>query len=96
MRPGEFFDAMFVYREEQNLDREHLGELVRGATLRLVNLQLRPGDRIRDPKKFWPMPWDKIEAISEDAEISRLEGLTDAERTAEAHKLLKKLGYNGK
>lgn len=94
MRVGEFFEALLAFREEKEADRRHLGELVRGATLRLINIQLRPKDRMKDPAKFWEMPWDETDDENQE-EIERLNSLTDEERTAEAKKFLELID-NGK
>lgn len=94
MRVGEFFEALLAYRNEKSDDRKHIGELVRGATLRLFNLQLKSSDRIKDPTKFWAMPWDETEDINKE-EIQRLNNLTDEERTAEAQKFLELINHNG-
>lgn len=55
---GVFWEALEAHRREVEAGRRHTGELVRGAALRLFNLQLKRNDQIRDPRDFWPMPWD--------------------------------------
>lgn len=85
MRPGEFWEAIRAHEGKVNADRRHMGELVRGATIRLVNIQLAKKDRIKDPKKFWPMPWD--DTVDRGAqELKRLEDLDEAGRQAEVDK----------
>lgn len=91
MRLGEFWEGMDAHNKEKEADRRHMGELVRGATLRLFNLQLKPEDRISDPAKFWAMPWD--EPVQVDAELERLEAMTDKERAELARKFRKKIGW---
>lgn len=89
MRVGEYFEALDAYRSEKTADRKHIGELVRGATLRLWNLQVKKQSRINDPVKFWQMPWDNI--INEEDEISRLQGLNNEQRQQEVDKFLSKI-----
>ena len=55
---GEFWEAVRAYGRREEANARHLGELARGAALRLFNVQLRRKDQIRDPADFWPMPWD--------------------------------------
>lgn len=93
MRPGEFWEALRAYEAKISADRRHLGELVRGATLRLWNLQVTGKSRITDPKRFWPMPWD--EGGTEEDEIQRLASLSEDEKFKEAEKFFKKV-KNGK
>ena len=95
MRPGEFWEALRAYNEEVSADRRHLGELVRGATLRLWNLQVSPKSRLTNARKFWPMPWDE-ELDGEFREIKRLENLGEEDTQKEIDKFLKKIGRNGK
>lgn len=59
MHLGDILDAMRIWQEDKMAERRHIGELVRGAALRLFNLQLKAKDRISDPVKFWRMPWDE-------------------------------------
>ena len=84
MRPGEFWEAMNAYNAETSAERQHLGELVRGATLRLWNLQVEKKDRIFDARKFWSMPWD--EPDDSDSEIKRLASLNEEETRKEVEK----------
>lgn len=95
MRPGEFWEALRAYNEQVSADRRHLGELVRGATLRLWNLQVSPKSRLTDTRKFWPMPWDG-ETDGELREIKRLENLSEEDAQKEIDKFLKKVGKHGK
>ena len=91
MRPGEFWEAMTAFREDEEQGRMHIGELVRGAALRLFNLQLQRKDRIADPRKFWRMPWDEDPDTAEAEEQKRLVNLTDEERAVEIKKFLSKI-----
>jgi hypothetical protein len=91
MRPGEFWEALSAHNEEVLADRRHLGELVRGATLRLFNLQVAQKHKMKDPAKFWPMPWDVPKEVGEQAEIHRLEHLDEAGRQEEVNKFLSRL-----
>lgn len=91
MRPGEFWEALSAHNEEVLADRRHIGELVRGATIRLFNLQVTPKYRAKDPTKFWPMPWDIQKEVGEQAEIHRLENLDEAGRQEEVSKFLSRL-----
>lgn len=91
MRLGEFWEAMDAHNQEKEADRRHMGELVRGATLRLFNLQIAKKDRFTDPAEFWRMPWDEITAADE--ELERFEAMTDAEKAENAKDFLKKIGW---
>jgi len=93
MRPGEFLEAMNAYNAEVTAQRRHLGELVRGATIRLWNLQVDKKYRIADVRKFWPMPWD--EPIDDDSEIRRLASLSEEETQKEVEKFFSRV-RNGK
>lgn len=85
---GELLDAMHVWQEDRMAERRHLGELVRGATLRLFNLELKPKDRITDPVKFWPMPWDE-ETVDVEKEVA---SWTQEERDKKAREFLERIG----
>lgn len=89
MRPGEFWEAMNAYNAEVTAQRRHLGELVRGATIRLWNLQVDKKYRIADVRKFWQMPWD--EPIDDDSEIRRLASLSEEETQKEIEAFLAKI-----
>ena len=91
MRPGEFWEALRAYNEEKGADRRHVGELVRGATLRLWNLQVKESSRIRDASKFWQMPWDDV--CTEVDEVRRLAGLSEDEARIEAERFLNKINH---
>lgn len=93
MRPGEFWEALNAYQEGVSADRRHLGELVRGATLRLFNLQVDKRYRITDPSKFWKMPWDEDDVNQ--GEIKRLGDLDEAGRQAEVDKFFARVN-NGR
>ena len=91
MRLDEFWEAMDAHNKEKEADRMHVGELVRGAALRLFNLQLAQKDRITDPAKFWRMPWDEISMA--DIEQQQFEQMTDNERAESARNFLDKVGW---
>jgi hypothetical protein len=88
MRLGEFWETVDAYNREKEAERKHAGELARGVAIRLFNIQVAKNSRITDPVKFWPMPWDEI---PHDAELERLESLTDEEKTREAQKFLDRI-----
>ena len=91
MPVGEFWEAVEAYYKEVDADRRHIGELVRGAALRLFNINLEKSDQIKDPRKFWKMPWD--EPMVEDEVTKGLNAMTGEERTASSRSLLKKIGW---
>ena len=93
MRPGEFWEALRAYDSKVSADRRHLGELFRGATLRLWNLQVKKSDRISDPAKFWPMPWDEPAEASQ--EIKRLASLSEEDTRKEVEKFFAKVNGHG-
>ena len=92
MPVGVFWEAVEMHGREVEAERQHVGELVRGAALRLFNINLKQGDQIRDPRKFWPMPWDETPAQQE--EMREFNAMTDEERTASARELLKRIGWD--
>lgn len=94
MRPGEFFEALEAHRQEKEDDRVHMGELVRGAVLRIYNSERKPQNQILDPAKFWRMPWDDP-ADAEDKEIKRLSELDEKARQAEVDNFLKRIRKDG-
>jgi len=94
MRQGEFWEALWIYRKSVEADRRHLGELVRGATATLFNLQVQKKDRITDLRKFWPMPWDDEEDTNIEAE--RLAALSKEEQAAEAKAFLERINLKRK
>lgn len=89
MRLGEFWEAMDAFNKHAEAERRHIGELVRGATLRLFNTQVAKESRLTDPAKFWRMPWDEVK---EDENLKRLNSLSQEERDSEAKKALQRLG----
>ena len=91
MPVGEFWEALGAHQREVEAERRHMGELVRGAALRLFNINLKKTDQIRDPRKFWEMPWD--EPSGEEEQTRALEQMTDEERTASVRSLLQKIGW---
>lgn len=91
MRVGEFWEAMNAYSAEKNADRQHIGELIRGAAIRLFNTQVKkPITRVQD---FWSFPWDVNPEDFNASEIHRLDALTDDERQAEAQKFLDRINH---
>lgn len=93
LRIPEFWAAIDTHNEEKNADRRHIGELVRGAALRLWNLQVKKNCRISEPSKFWAMPWDEEEHTTVEV-AHRIKSLTDEERDKMAKEFIEKL--NGK
>ena len=93
MPVGVFWEALEAHYKEVEAERRHVGELVRGAALRLFNINLKKNDQIRDPRKFWPMPWDEP-LDSEDKAMKEINEMTDEQRTASARDLLKKIGWD--
>lgn len=92
MRPGEFWEALLSHQEDKAADRQHLGELMRGAVLRLWNIQVSKRHRIADVRKFWPMPWD---ALADEEKIAKaIKNMTNEERDREVSRLLTKFGWN--
>lgn len=79
---------MHAYGEERAAERKHVGELVRGATILLWNLQVDEKHRVNDPHKFWPMPWDEK---AED-KADKLAGMSKEERDESARNLMKLIG----
>lgn len=93
MPVGVFWEAVEMHGREVEADRRHVGELVRGAALRLFNINLKKADQIRDPRKFWPMPWDdELKAEAEEAQ-REFDSMTDEQRTASVKNLLKSIGW---
>ena len=94
MPVGVFWEAVHLHGREVEAERRHVGELVRGATLRLFNINLKKSDQIRDPRKFWPMPWDdEIPGTDEEA-MEEINAMTDEQRTASVKNLLKTIGWD--
>lgn len=91
MRLGEFWEAMDAHGKEKEADRRHMGELVRGAALRLFNTQVAQKDRITNPVEFWRMPWDDVP--TKDEELERFNNMTDKERAESARNFLDKVGW---
>ena len=91
MPVGIFWEALGAHYKEVEAERRHIGELVRGAALRLFNINLKRTDQIRDPRKFWAMPWD--DSSEEDEQVEALEKMTDEQRAASARSLLQKIGW---
>ena len=91
MPVGVFWEALGAHYKEVEAERRHIGELVRGAALRLFNINLKRKDQIQDPRKFWAMPWD--EPTVEDEQVRALDKMTDEQRAASARSLLQKIGW---
>ena len=81
---------MNAYSEEKEAERKHIGELVRGATIRLWNVQVDKKHSINDLHKFWPMPWDDT---AED-KTAGLAQMTKEERDAAARNFIKLIDQN--
>ena len=92
MRPGEFWEAMMAWQADKEADRRHVAEVIRGAAVRLFNIQLKAEDQIRDIRKFLPLPWDEEEKQGE--EIERLNALSKEEKDAAARDFLKRIHWN--
>lgn len=69
----EFWAAMESHAEEKAADRKHIAELVRGATMRLWNLQVDAKFKCDDPAKFWEMPYDEKEPVTNMNDLSQEE-----------------------
>lgn len=91
MRLGEYWEAIDAHNKEKEADRRHMGELVRGAALRLFNIQVAPKSRISDPVKFWRMPWDEMTVA--DMEQERFDSMTDEQLKESAQNFLKHIGW---
>lgn len=65
-----------------------MAELVRGATLRLWNLQVDEKHKYTDPRDFWPMPYDNIQ---EGRKAGDINNCTDEERSRMAREFLDKI-----
>ena len=91
MPVGEFWEALAAHNDEVEEGRVHVGELVRGAALRLFNINLKKSDQILDPRKFWSMPWDEIQ---KDETIKEMNAMTEEQKTTSFKNLLKKIGWN--
>lgn len=85
MTQGEFWEALAAFREEAETNRKHVGELVRGLALRVVNLFVKkPYKSVED---FWPMPWDSRNDKAEDI-AAELNQMSQEGRDALARKFL--------
>lgn len=79
-----------MWSEDTGADRQHIGELVRGAAFNLWNLQVDRKHRFKDPAKWWPMPWDKKQ---QDGAVERLINMSDEDRAGAAEEFMKKAGW---
>lgn len=91
MRPGEYWEAIRAWQADKEADRRHVAEMIRGVGLRLFNIQLKQEDRIRDIRKFFPLPWDEEDT---DEEALRLSRLSQEERDKEAQAFMKNINFN--
>lgn len=89
LRMPEFWSGIEAHVSEKEADRRHVGELVRGATLRLWNLQVKKQHRISDPAEFWRMPWDEQPTKSERSE--NVENSSEEERNKMANDFIARL-----
>ncbi len=93
MRMGEFWEAMDAFRKEAEGGRIHVGNLVRGLCIRIVNLFVSKKDKVKDEREFWPMPWDEPNENGAAEVAKRLAGLSDEDRQEKVNEFLSKLGY---
>lgn len=89
---SDFWAAMDAYAEEKQRDRQHIAELVRGATLRLWNLQVDKKYRISNPSEFWMMPYDDLR---EEDEVQYLNSCSDEERSRLAKEFMDSIKNGG-
>ena len=94
-RLGIFYEALWAHRQEKEADRRHLGELIRGATIRLFNTQVDRRSRQAEVDKFWKMPWDGDSPTLADA-VRAIDAMTEEERQASADALVRKFEEHGK
>jgi len=92
-RVGILDEAIEAHNNERNSERKHIAELIRGATLRLFNLQLEKKNRYRSVEDFWPMPWDEKCTKRKEAD-EKFSKMTDEERKEAAKKFIQRI--NGK
>lgn len=91
LRPGEYWEALAAYRDEVEANRRHIGELVRGHAVRVINLFVKKGSQFKDVTKFWGMPWDEQADNAADV-VKELNSLTEEERNAKAQEFLRSIG----
>jgi hypothetical protein len=92
MRLGEFFEAMDAFRRESEAGRIHAGNLIRGLAVRVVNLFVAKKDKIKDERKYWPMPWDEPDE-DPDRVARSLAKMTDEQRQAKVNEFLSRLNH---
>lgn len=92
-RVGILDEAIEAHNNEHNADRKHIAELIRGATIRLFNLQVEKKSRYRSVEDFWPMPWDEKYQNKREAD-DKFSKMTDEERKKAAKKFMERI--NGK
>lgn len=86
MAPDEFFEMrlkhFFLKLQEYNRNRESEiktnSELVRLQTTALINIQLKPSDKIT-PQQLWRFPWD------EETEVAKKLAQLSAKELGEAY-----------
>ena len=81
---------MDAHAREKEADRIHMGELTRGAALRIFNIMASSKSRIEDPAQFWRMPWDEAPV---DTSLDALQDLTEEERVQQARDFVNKIGW---
>lgn len=91
LRLPDYWAALRSYQEQVNADRQHLGNLIRCATMMLINIQLKPGSRFKTAQDFWPMPWD---APKEDPDKA-IKAMSDEERNAMYNEFRRRLDGKG-
>ena len=89
MRPGEFWEAIMAWQADKEADRRHVAEVIRGAAVRLFNIQLKRQDQSKAVRQFLPLPWDDED--EDNGEVDRLNNLPLEDKAAEAQALLKRL-----
>lgn len=93
MRMGEFWEAMDAFRKEAESGRIHMGNLVRGLCVRIVNLFVSKKDKVKDVCEYWPMPWDEPDEDDAQAVARKLSRLSPEEQQAKVNEFLSKLGH---
>lgn len=91
MRMGEFFEAMDAFRKEAEGGRIHVGNLVRGLCVRIVNVLVGKKEKVKDERDYWPMPWDEPKEDSAQEVARRLSKMTPEEQQAKVNEFLSKL-----
>jgi len=84
---------MDAFRKEAEAGRQHTGNLVRGLCIRIVNLFVARKDRMKDERKFWPMPWDDPDKDDAVDTARALRKMSNEERQEKINDFLKKLKH---